>query len=163
MRWGLQGCSHGRAVLAASGCVLGTVWSWALCVCSSRRSGRCWELLGFVSLWFVSGRFVQCCCIPNNSCLMICFLCFQTVAEIVKELAKNEKIRVQLELNKSGENVSWSSLFLNWGTDRRNCSVGTQCLPVTLLWQLPELHAGLGIYHLVTCLIFYQSFVTGSS
>lgn len=94
---------------------------------------------------------------------MICFLCFQTVAEIVKELAKNEKIRVQLELNKSGENVSWSSLFLNWGTDRRNCSVGTQCLPVTLLWQFPELHAGLGIYHLVTCLIFYQSFVTGSS
>lgn len=115
MRWGLQGCGHGRAVLAASGCVLGTVWSWALCVCSSRRSGRCWELLGFVSLWFVSDRFVQCCCIPNNSCLMICFLCFQTVAEIVKELAKNEKIRVQLELNKSGENVSWSSLFLNGG------------------------------------------------
>lgn len=34
------------------------------------------------------------------------FLCFQTVAEVVKELEKNEKIRVQLECNKPGENVS---------------------------------------------------------
>jgi len=33
-------------------------------------------------------------------------LCFQTVAEVVKELEKNEKIRVQLECNKTGENVS---------------------------------------------------------
>lgn len=37
---------------------------------------------------------------------MICFLCFQTVAEIAKELEKNEKIRVQLEVNKAGESVS---------------------------------------------------------
>lgn len=83
--------------------------------CGSRQSGHCWELLA-LSLWFVSSRFVQCCCIPNKSCLTTRFLCFQTVAEIVKELEKNEKIRVQLELNKSGENVSWLSLFLNWGT-----------------------------------------------
>lgn len=34
------------------------------------------------------------------------FLYFQTVAEVVKELEKNEKIRFQLECNKPGENVS---------------------------------------------------------
>lgn len=38
--------------------------------------------------------------------LMTSFLYFQTVAEVVKELEKNEKIRVQLEFNKTSENVS---------------------------------------------------------
>lgn len=38
--------------------------------------------------------------------LAIPFLYFQTVAEIVKELEKTEKIRIQLEFNKPGENVS---------------------------------------------------------
>lgn len=40
---------------------------------------------------------------------------FQTVAEIVKELEKNEKVRLQLEFNKTGENVSELPAFSKRG------------------------------------------------
>lgn len=53
------------------------------------------------------------------------FLYFQTVAEVVKELEKNEKIRVQLECNKPGENVS-ADLGPHRGVASRNCRVGTE-------------------------------------
>uniref|UniRef100_A0A8C5UE12 RING-type E3 ubiquitin transferase n=1 Tax=Malurus cyaneus samueli TaxID=2593467 RepID=A0A8C5UE12_9PASS len=54
----------------------------------------------------------------------------KSVAELVKELEKNEKIRLQLECNKAGENVS-ELCFFRWVTGR-NCRVGTESVCLLL-------------------------------
>lgn len=75
----------------------------------------------------IQGSFSLCCysLLLASPVSAIPFLYFQTVAEVVKELEKNEKIRVQLECNKAGENVSDWSCFSQRG-GHRNCRVATE-------------------------------------
>lgn len=67
---------------------------------------------------------------------VIPFLYFQTVAEVVKELEKNEKIRLQLECNKPGENVSDCSWFSLRGGQQMQGG-HWEWLPTALLGEFP--------------------------
>lgn len=77
--------------------------------CAWSLSFHCWRANARLSLRFkfmvVSFSAVRSFSL-TAPVLMTSFLYFQTVAEVVKELEKNEKIRVQLEFNKTSENVS---------------------------------------------------------
>lgn len=91
-------------------------------LCAGGRFGRIWKDSTFAWDWSlafplgglmlfvfeIQGSFSLCCYsfLLASPVSAIAFLYFQTVAEVVKELEKNEKIRVQLECNKPGENVS---------------------------------------------------------
>lgn len=66
---------------------------------------------------------------------VIPFLYSQTVAEVVKELEKNEKVRVQLECNKPGENVSDCSWFSQRDGQQKLQRGHWECLPIALLWE----------------------------
>lgn len=84
------------------------VWNLSACMClGSEPEFHCWKAKAGLSPWFkLTVVSFSAGSTLTAHVLMICFLCFQTVAEIAKELEKNEKIRVQLEVNKTGESVS---------------------------------------------------------
>lgn len=103
-------------------------WDWSLSLPSQRADAVCVLNSGSFSLCCYSFLLPSSCFIPS--------LCFQTVAEVVKELEKNEKIRVQLECNKPAENVS-ADLGSHRGA-QQSLQGGSEGLPVALLWEFPD-------------------------